>query len=106
MYYIQKVFNSVLHLSNVILKPFKKHFQNLSQTKSVDEQKSYILRTLSNENSQSNTSIKFVKSSDNLISTSFDVAKSIAVSENPFGDSDFIKMSWLDCANTPFSRFC
>jgi hypothetical protein len=46
-----------------------------------------------------------LKKSDNLVSASFDVAKSIAVRGKPFSDGDFIKMSWLDCADNLFQDF-
>jgi hypothetical protein len=86
----------------------KRHFETIHKTlltKSADEQKSYIARALCNKNLQSNTLVKFVKSSDSLISASFDVAKSIAIRGKPFGDGDFIKMAWLDCADNLFNDF-
>jgi len=36
---------------------------------------------------------------------SFDVAVSIAVRGKPFKDANFIKMSWLDCADNLFRDF-
>jgi len=86
----------------------KRHFETTHKTlltKSADELKCFISRALSNKDAQSDKLIKFVKKSDNLVSASFDVAKSIAVWGKPFSDGDFIKMSWLDCADNLFQDF-
>ncbi|KAL4149839.1 hypothetical protein QTP88_003695 [Uroleucon formosanum] len=86
----------------------KRHFETIHKTlltKSADELKCFISRALSNKEAQSDKLIKFVKKSDNLVSASFDVAKSIAIRGKPFSDGDFIKMSWLDCADNLFQDF-
>ncbi|XP_022177732.1 SCAN domain-containing protein 3-like [Myzus persicae] len=86
----------------------KRHFETIHKTlltKSADELKCFISRALSNKDAQSDKLIKFVKKSDNLVSASFDVAKSIAIRGKPFSDGDFIKMSWLDCADNLFQDF-
>jgi hypothetical protein len=86
----------------------KRHFETIHKTlltKSADELKCFISRALSNKDAQNDKLIKFVKKSDNLVSASFDVAKSIAVRGKPFNDGDFIKMSWLDCADNLFQDF-
>jgi hypothetical protein len=60
----------------------KRHFETIHKTlltKSADELKYFISRALSNKDAQSDKLIKFVKKSDNLVSPSFDIAKSIAV---------------------------
>jgi len=55
---------------------------------------------LKNSTINGNILVKFVKSSN-----SFDVAKSIAIRGKPFGNGDFIKMAWLDCADNLFNDF-
>lgn len=52
------------------------------------------------------TLVKFDKCSNNfsnLISASFDVAKSIAVYRKPSSDVDCITTTWLDCADNFFN---
>ncbi|CAI6374014.1 unnamed protein product [Macrosiphum euphorbiae] len=73
----------------------KRHFETSHKTlftKSADELKCFISRALSNKDAQNDKLIKFVKKCDNLVSVSFDVAKSIAVGGKPFSDGDFIKI--------------
>lgn len=73
----------------------KRHFETVHKiriTKSWKELKSYISRALSIKNLQRNTLIEFVKSSNNFVSASFDVAKSIDFRRKLFSDDDFIKM--------------
>lgn len=74
----------------------KRHFEIIYKTlitKSADERMCYFLL------------ITFVKKSDKLVSLSFNVAKSIAVRGKSFSEGNFIKMSWLDCADDLFHDF-
>ena len=79
----------------------KRHYESNHKwllDKSEDEQKEYISRQVKNANLQYGSFVKFVKSTSNLVSASFEVSKIIARHGKPFSDGDYIKESWLECA--------
>ncbi|KAM4026769.1 general transcription factor II-I repeat domain-containing protein 2A-like [Anomaloglossus baeobatrachus] len=78
-----------------------RHFEtNHSQLlkKSEDERKEYISRQLHLHKSQSNSILKFVKSSTNLTSASLSIAHSIAQHGKALSEGEFIKETLLRCA--------
>jgi hypothetical protein len=86
----------------------KRHYESNHKwllDKSEDEQKEYISRQVKNANLQSGSFVKFVKSTSNLVSASFEVSKIIARHGKPFSDGDYIKESWLECAPYLFEDF-
>ncbi|XP_069588396.1 general transcription factor II-I repeat domain-containing protein 2-like [Ranitomeya imitator] len=82
-----------------------RHFEtNHSQLlkKSEDERKEYISRQLHLHKSQSNSILKFVKSSINLTSASLSIAHSIAQHGKALSEGEFIKETLLRCAPVLF----
>lgn len=86
----------------------KRHYESNHKwllSKSEDEQKEYVSHQLKNANLQSYSFEKFVKSTSNLVSASFEVSKIIARHGKPFSDGDYIKESWLECSPYLFEDF-
>ncbi|XP_069610593.1 general transcription factor II-I repeat domain-containing protein 2A-like [Ranitomeya imitator] len=82
-----------------------RHFEtNHSQLlkKSEDERKEYISRQLHLHKSQSNSILKFVKSSTNATSASLSIAHSIAQHGKALSEGEFIKETLLRCAPVLF----
>ena len=54
---------------------------------------------------QSSKLMKFIGGSSNVTAASYIVSKEIAKHVKPFGEGQFIKQAWLECAPVLFENF-